>query len=109
MPSVGGVKKPYRARPGTKALREIRKYQKSTNLLIPKVNFGRLVREICMQIYENKKNRFQASAILAIQEATESYLVSVMEDAQLACIHAKRRTLMKQDIQLARRLRGEPL
>ena len=97
-PPVGGVKRLRRLRPGTKALREIRRYQASTGLLIPKSNIGRLVKEICMVIFESKIIRFQAGAILAIQEAAEAHLVRILEDANLACIHAKRRALMKQDM-----------
>ena len=73
----GGVKKPHRYRPGTVALREIRRYQKSTDLLIRKLPFQRLVREIA-QDFKNDL-RFQGSAILALQEAAESYLVGLFE------------------------------
>merc|ERR1711933_376423 len=104
-PAIGGVKKPHRYRPGTVALREIRKYQKSTELLIRKLPFQRLVREIAQE-YKNEL-RFQSSAILALQEATEAYLVSLFEDTNLCAIHAKRVTIMPKDIQLARRIRGE--
>lgn len=104
-PATGGVKKPHRYRPGTVALREIRKYQKSTDLLIRKLPFQRLVREIA-QDFKNDL-RFQSTAILALQEATESYLVSLFEDTNLCAIHAKRVTIMPKDIQLARRIRGE--
>ena len=104
-PSVGGVKKPHRYRPGTVALREIRRYQKSTDLLIRKLPFQRLVREIA-QDFKNDL-RFQGEAILALQEAAESYLVSLFEDTNLCAIHAKRVTIMPKDIQLARRIRGE--
>jgi histone H3 len=93
-PATGGVKKPHRYRPGTVALREIRKYQKSTELLIRKLPFQRLV-------------RFQSSAVLALQEASEAYLVGLFEDTNLCAIHAKRVTIMPKDIQLARRIRGE--
>ena len=101
-----GVKKPHRFRPGTVALRDIRKYQKSTDLLIRKLPFGRLVRQIAQ---DNIKHtlRFQSSAILAIQEACEAYLVGLFEDTNLCAIHAKRITIMPKDIQLARRIRGE--
>ena len=92
-------------RPGTVALREIRRYQKSTDLLIRKLPFQRLVREIA-QDFKNDL-RFQATAILALQEASESYLVSLFEDCNLCAIHAKRVTIMPKDIQLARRIRGE--
>lgn len=107
-PATGGVKKPkkpYRYRPGTKALREIRRYQKSTDLLIRKLPFQRLVREIAQDFMPDL--RFQSSAILALQEASESYLVGLFEDTNLCAIHAKRVTIMPKDIQLARRIRGE--
>ncbi len=104
-PATGGVKKPHRYRPGTVALREIRRYQKNTDLLIRKLPFQRLVREIA-QDFKNDL-RFQGTAILALQEAAESYLVSLFEDTNLCAIHGKRVTIMPKDIQLARRLRGE--
>ena len=104
-PATGGVKKPHRFRPGTVALREIRKYQKSTELLIRKLPFQRLVREIAQDF--KSALRFQGSAVLALQEASESYLVSLFEDTNLCAIHAKRVTIMPKDIQLARRIRGE--
>ena len=105
-PSLGGVKrKPHRYRPGTVALREIRRYQKSTELLIRKLPFQRLVREIA-QSFQNDL-RFQGAAILALQEASEAYLSRMFEDANLCAIHAKRVTLMPRDLALARRIRGE--
>ena len=104
-PSMGGVKKPHRYRPGTVALREIRRYQKSTELLIRKLPFQRLVREVAQQYKSDL--RFQSSAVLALQEASESYLVGLFEDTNLCAIHAKRVTIMPKDIQLARRIRGE--
>lgn len=76
-PTAGGVKKPHRYRPGTVALREIRKYQKSTDLLLRKLPFQRLVREIA-QDFKNDL-RFQSTAILALQEASEAYLVGLFE------------------------------
>ena len=104
-PATGGVKKPCRYRPGTVALREIRRYQKSTELLIRKLPFQRLVREIAQDFKTDL--RFQGSAILALQEAAEAYLVGLFEDTNLCAIHAKRVTIMPKDIQLARRIRGE--
>jgi len=104
-PATGGVKKPHRYRPGTVALREIRRYQKSTELLIRKLPFQRLVREIAQEFKTDL--RFQGSAVLALQEAAEAYLVGLFEDTNLAAIHAKRVTIMPKDIQLARRIRGE--
>ena len=104
-PTSGGVKKPHRFRPGTVALREIRRYQKSTDLLLRKAPFQRLIREIANDVKTDL--RFQSTAILALQEATEAYMVSLFEDTNLCAIHAKRVTIMPKDIQLARRLRGE--
>src|SRR3954453_20649156 len=107
-PATGGVKKPHRYRPGTVALREIKAYQKgkyATILLIRKLPFQRLVREIA-QDFKNDL-RFQSTAILALQEAAESYLVSLFEDTNLCALHAKRVTIQKKDMQLARRIRGE--
>lgn len=104
-PATGGVKKPHRYRPGTVALREIRRYQKSTELLIRKLPFQRLVREIAQDFKTDL--RFQSSAVMALQEASESYLVGLFEDTNLCAIHAKRVTIMPKDIQLARRIRGE--
>ncbi|KAG1817062.1 histone-fold-containing protein [Suillus subaureus] len=105
--STGGVKKPHRFRPGTVALREIRRYQKSTELLIRKLPFQRLVREIAQDFKTDL--RFQSSAVMALQEAAEAYLVSLFEDTNLAAIHAKRVTIQPKDLALARRLRGEPV
>jgi histone H3 len=105
-PATGYVKKKKnRYRPGTVALREIRRYQKSTQLLIRKLPFQRLVREIAQDFKTDL--RFQGSAILALQEASEAYLVGLMEDTNLCAIHGKRVTIMVKDIQLARRIRGE--
>lgn len=90
-PATGGVKKPHRYRPGTVALREIRRYQKSTELLIRKLPFQRLVREIAQDFKTDL--RFQSSAVVALQEASESYLVGLFEDTNLCAIHAKRVTM----------------
>jgi histone H3 len=103
--SNAGIKKTHRFKPGTVALREIRKYQKSTELLIRKAPFQRLVREIA-QDYKTDL-RFQSNAVAALQEAAEAYLVGLFEDTNLCAIHAKRVTIMPKDIQLARRIRGE--
>merc|ERR1712188_26319 len=100
-----GVKKPHRYRPGTVALREIRKYQKSTDLLMRKLPFQRLLREVAQDFKQDL--RFQASTISALQEASEAYIVGLFEDTNLCAIHAKRVTIMPKDIQLARRIRGE--
>ena len=130
----GRVKQHQRFRPGTVALQEIRKYQKSSELLIRKTPFARLVREI-VQNSTRSDLRLQSTAILALQEqvvfihtckshsfiiltfvylvstattrASEAYLIALFEDANLCAIHAKRVTLMPKDIELARRIRGE--
>lgn len=104
-PATGGVKKPHRYRPGTVALREIRRYQKSTDLLIGKLPFQRLVREIAQDFRTDI--RFTSTALLSLQEASEAFLVGLFEDTNLCAIHAKRVTIMPKDIQLARRIRGE--
>ncbi|CAJ1014039.1 Core histone H2A/H2B/H3/H4/Histone-like transcription factor, putative, partial [Leishmania utingensis] len=104
--AVSGLKKVHRRwRPGTCAIREIRRYQKSTELLMQCAPFQRLVREVSSAQKEGL--RFQSSAIMAIQEATESYIVSLLADTNLACIHAKRVTIQPKDVQLAMRLRGD--
>ena len=94
--------KKWRFRPGTVALREIRRYQKNTDLLIRKLPFQHLVCEI---IFEYKQDYRLAAA--ALQEATEAYLVGLFEDMNLCAIHAKRVTIMPKDIQLAQRIHGE--
>ncbi|KAJ7334101.1 histone H3 [Mycena albidolilacea] len=99
------VKKTHRFRPGTVALREIRAYQKSTELLIRKLPFQRLVREIAQDY--NPNLRFQSTALEALQQAAEHYLIRLFEDTNLACIHAKRVTIFQRDMLLARRLRGD--
>ena len=104
-PAMGGIKKPHRYRPGTVAIREIRKYQKTTDLLIKKLPFQRVVREIAQEF--NSNLRFQASAVVALQEATESYIVGLFEDTNLCAIHARRVTIMPKDMKLAKRIRGE--
>ena len=104
-PVTGGVKKARRWRPGIVALREIRKYQKSTDLLIRKLPFQRLTREIAQDFKTDL--RFQGSAVLALQESAEAYLCGLFEDTNLCAIHAKRITIMPKDIQLARRIRRE--
>lgn len=104
-PNDDKLRKPHRYRPGTVALREIRRYQKSSELLIRKLPFQRLVKEIA-QFYKSDL-RFQTEAVAALQEAAEAYLISLLEDTNLCAIHAKRVTIMPKDMQLARRLRGE--
>ena len=104
-PLTGGVKKPHRYRPGTVALHEIRRYQKSTELLIRRFLFARLVHEIAQDFQTGL--RFQREAIAVLQEAGEAYLVSLFEDTNLCAIHAKCVTIMPKDIQLAHRIWGK--
>jgi len=105
--SVAGVapvvRRPHKFRPGTVALREIRRYQQSTHLLLRKLPFQRLVRELAGEYAANL--RFQGSAVLALQEAAEAYLIGLFADANLCAIHGKRVTIMPKDIGLACRLR----
>jgi len=103
--SISGKRTP-RHRPGTRALKEIRKYQKSTNLLIPALPFSRLIREIVQDVSPIKDLRFQKTALMALQEASEAFLVMLFEDVLLCAIHAKRVTIMPKDMKLARRIRG---
>ena len=105
---AGKVKKTRRYRPDTVALQEIRQFQKSTELLIQKLPFSRLVHEIAQAVGKTNLH-FQGSTIICLQEAAEAFLVSLMEDANLCAIHAKRVTNMPKDIQLAHRIRGEHL
>ncbi len=103
-----GGKNPHRYRPGTVALREIRHYQKSTHLLIRKMPFQRLIREISQEYQiNNEYPRFQSAALMCLQEAAEAYMVGLFEDANLCAIHAKRVTIMPKDLDLSRRIRGE--
>ena len=99
------VRRKRRLRPGEKALREIRTYQSSTSLLLRRLPFARLVREIQYGM-TRQPYRWQGTAILALQEAAEAHLVSLFEDSNLCAIHGKRVTIMPKDMQLARRIRG---
>jgi histone H3 len=103
-PTAGGVKKPHRYRPGTVALSEIRKYQKTTALFIRKLPFQRLVKQVSADFKSDL--RFQSSALLAMQEAAEAFLVGLFEDTNLIAIHAKRVTIMPKDMVLAVLIRG---
>ena len=101
----GGVKKPHRYNPGTVALREIRRYQKSTELLLRKLPFKRLIQEISQSFpIAGVRPRFQATAILALQEAAEAYLVVLFEAAMLCAIHRRLVTIDHKDIRLARKI-----
>ena len=104
-PATGGVKKPHRYRPGTVALREIRRYQKTTELLLRKKSFYQLCREMVQDFAVDM--RYQSSSILAMQEATEAYFAGLFEDTNLVAIHTRRVTILPKDIQLVRRIRNE--
>ena len=101
------VKKPHRYRPGTVALREIRRYQKTTELLIPKAPMSRAVRDVMIHVEGGSDTRMQSMALAAVHEASEAFTVGLMEDANLCAIHGKRVTVFPKDIQLAQRLRGD--
>ena len=102
-PKDGRVRKPYRFRPGTVALRDIVRYQKSTELLIRKIPFQRLVREIVYKL-KDKDYKLQSTALLALQEAAEAFLVNMFDQCNDIAIHGKRVTVMRKDIQLWKRL-----
>ena len=111
-PATGGIKKPHRYRPGTVALREIRRYQKSTDLLIRKLPFQRLAREVLQDLNQPGFGRhdvecFRSTSLLAMQESVKAFSVGLFEDANLCAIHARRVTIMPKDMQLALRIRGE--
>ena len=103
-PHTGGVKRPHRYRPGTVALREIRRYQRSSELLVLPTPFARLVREVAQDFRADL--RFQPEAIEALHHATEAYAVALFETTNLCAIHAGRTTILPRDMQLARRIGG---
>ena len=106
-PPKGKVRKKRRFRPGTVALKQIKRYQKSTELLIRKLPFQRLVREVSHQVSRDKgvdPFRYQSTAILALQEASEDFLVRMFSQCNDICIHGKRVTVQQKDIQLWKRL-----
>ncbi|KAJ5375463.1 Histone-fold [Penicillium concentricum] len=106
-PTPTGRRRRYK--PGTVALKEIRRYQRSYDLLIAKLPFSRLVREVALDLLPadvGAELRWQSFAIQALQEAAEAFLVHLFEDTNLCALHAKRVTIMQKDIQLARRIRG---
>ena len=103
--SANRTARTYRYRPGTRALIEIRQMQRTTGMIIKRAPFARLVREIARDYMRDP--RFRPDAIEALHEGCEAYLVGLFEDANLLAIHAKRQTVMKRDLHLARRIRGE--
>lgn len=110
-PATGIKKRPHRYRPGTVALREMRKYRKGTDLFIRKAAFHRLVKELTVDELARDGHsidnlRWTDNALVALQEASEAYIVHVFGDAQLCAMHAKRVTVMPSDLKLARRIAG---
>merc|ERR1712210_188833 len=105
-PAAGGMKdgKKRKFKAGTVTLREIKRYQKSVDMLLPRASFQRLVRSISLEM--DHQLRFQSQAL---QEAAEAYIVGLFEDTNLCAIHAKRVTVQKKDMDLARRIRGDRL
>jgi len=106
LPDGRSIRKPHRWRPGTVALREIRKYQKSTDLLIKRAPFQRLIREITQ--YYRDDMRFTKTALNCLHLATEDYIIEIFQGANLAAIHRNRVTVMKKDLEIALALRTEP-
>jgi histone H3 len=111
-PPQGKVNKPRRFRPGTVSLRQIRKYQTSTNMLIPKLSFQRFVKELMqMECYDRNINskKIQSTALLALQCAAEDYVIELFQQSQIAAFHGKRLTVIPDDIQLVLKFRGDEL
>ena len=107
--TCGNIRKPRRYRPGTVALREIRRYQKSSELLIRKIPFQRLVREIVHNLYPHDNIRFQSTALLALQEASEDFLVRMFTQVNDLAIHGKRITIKPSDLHIWGRITGTDL
>ena len=100
-----GIKKPHRYKPGTVALREIRRYQKKIDLLIPKAPFSRLVKEIMTDVCSRSDFRIRKTAMEALQEASEAYIVEALDDANKIAIHSKRVTIFPKDVQIVQALK----
>lgn len=107
--TCGSIRKPRRYRPGTVALREIRRYQKSTELLIRKIPFQRLVREVVRNLFPHDNLRFQSTALLALQEASEDFLVRMFTQVNDLAIHGKRVTIKPSDLHIWGRITGTDL
>ena len=112
---TGGIKKPHQYRPGMVALREIKRYQKSTECLIKRSPFQKLIWEISQEYHicsqgpgtPSMQVRFQSTAIAALQEVAKNFIGGLFEDVNLLAVHAKRVTVMPSDIRLALRIRGD--
>ena len=113
--TTGGLKKPHRYCPGLLALHEIHRYQQSTENLIKRTPFNKLIKEISQEYRicpegpgtPSVQVRFQSTALAALQEAAENFLVGLFEDVNLLAIHGKRVTVMPHDIRLALRIQGD--
>ena len=113
--ATGGIKKPHRYHPGLLALREIHRYQQSTDSLISRTSFNKLIKEISQKYRvcpdgpgtPSVQVKFQSTALAALQEAAENFLVGLFEDVNLLAVHAIRVTVMTHDIRLALRIRGD--
>ncbi len=100
------VRKPHRWRPGTVAAREIRKFQKTTDLFIRKAPFQHLVQEIIQDMSRKSDLQMQSTALLALQEAVEYFMVDVFNNTNLCVLHGKRKTIMVKDLVLACCIQG---
>jgi len=111
-PPTGGVKKPHRYRPGTVALREIRRYQTTTDTLIPKRSFQLLVQEVVQnecRLRGIECKRIQSRALLGLQTACEQYIIDLFSQTQIAAIHGKRVTIQPKDMSIVLQFRGDHL
>jgi len=101
-------RKKKRRKAGTVALRQIKYYQETTNLLLRCLPFERLVKEIAESLTSDgtQKYRWKLSALQVLQYAVESYLTALLEDTNKAAVHAKRVTIRPEDMRLVRDLRG---
>ena len=113
--STGGIKKPHRYLPGLLALHEICRYQQSTESLICRTPFNKLIKEILHEYQicpqgpgtPSVQVCFQSTALAALQEAAQNFLIGLFEDVNLLAVHAKRVTVMPRDIRLVLRIRGD--
>ena len=105
-PTTGGVIRPLRYKPGVVALREIRRYQKTFELLLRKMPFVRVIKEVLQDIYPSNTMRWESTALLALQVSTEAYLIAFFEYTNIVAINAKRVTIMAKDMRVVRRIRG---
>ncbi len=109
MQKVIAMRKPHRWRPGTVALREIQEVQKNTDLLIRKAPFQCLVQEIVHNMSRKSDLQMQSTALLALQEAAEYFMVDVFSNTNLCAMHGKRVTIKVKDLVLACCIRGIPM